>query len=262
MTQDLRIALVQMAIADGAPAANLARATQLIRGADQADLYLLPELFTTGYAHDQWPTSADRDTPVIAAALQRLATERAAVIAGSMIARAPNGLVNRFWLFRPGNVEPVVYDKGHLFAPMAEDRHLVAGERRVRTPIAGWCAALSLCFDLRFPEMYRMDAVQGADLFLVAAEWPAERAPALRALAVARAIENQAYLALVNRVGTAATDGTAFGGGSALIGPDGSVLADATDTERVVIAVARHANAVEARQRLAVLPLRRAGLDF
>lgn len=261
MSDGLRIALVQMAVADGQPTRNLERAVAAIESAPGADLYLLPELWTTGYDHAGWPEAA-RQTPAIHTALQRLSASRRAVIGGSLIDRAGDALVNRFWLCYPDGRSPVTYDKGHLFAPMREDQHLIAGDRRVSAPLNGWTANLSLCFDLRFPEMYRLAAVGGADLFLVASEWPAERATALRTLATARALENQAFLALVNRIGKAGTDGTAFGGGSMLVAPDGTIVADAgTSDERVVIGVADRTLVAKARSTLQVLPLRRAGLD-
>lgn len=262
MSDQLRIALVQMAVTDGAADENWRRAATMIRHAPPADVYLVPELFTTGYAHDRWATSAAQDTPRIVAALGDLARERSATIGASLISATPAGLTNRFWLLGPNGGAPVTYDKAHLFAPMREDRHLVPGDRRVRTNVGRWYASLSICFDLRFPEMYRLDAVAGADLFLVVAEWPAERAATMRALAIARAIENQAYLALVNRVGRAATDGTEFGGGSLLVAPDGTLVADGGGSEGVVVGVAERGAPARARQGLPVLPLRRQGLDF
>ena len=261
MSDTLRIALVQMAVTDGQPTRNLERAVAAIEAAPAADLYLLPELWTTGYQHAGWPDAA-RQTPAVHAAMQRLSTARRAAIGGSFIDRADSGLVNRFWLCYPDGRAPVTYDKGHLFAPMREDQHLVPGDRRVSAALNGWTANLSLCFDLRFPEMYRLAAIGGADLFLVASEWPAERATALRTLAQARAIENQAYLALVNRIGRADTDGTLFGGGSMLVAPDGTIVADAgTTAEGVVIGAADPARVTAARRSLAVLSLRRPGVD-
>ena len=261
MSHTLRIALVQMAVSDGEPDRNLERARAAIQAAPAAELYLLPELWTTGYHHAGWPEAALR-TPAVLDEIQRLSVSTRATIGGSMIDRSAAGLVNRFWLCFPDGRPPVSYDKAHLFAPMGEDRHLVAGDRRVSAAMDGWTASLSLCFDLRFPEMYRLAAVGGANLFLVASEWPAERATALRTLAMARAIENQAYLALVNRIGRADTDGTVFGGGSMLVAPDGSIVADAgTAGENVVIGVADHTRVTQARTALAVLPLRRPGLD-
>ena len=258
----LRVALVQLAIRDGEPEANLEHATASIRSADSADLYVLPELWTTGYAHDTWARVADRETPAIVESLAGLAAERGAYIAGSMISRDERGaLVNRLWLVPPTGAAPIHYDKGHLFAPMGEDRYLSPGDRRVVAPICGWRAGLSICFDLRFPEMYRADALDRAELFLVVSEWPAVRAEAQRVLARARAIENQTFVVLCNRVGTA-TDGTRFDGGSIVVAPDGTVMADAGGDEGVVHATL-DAEAIRAvRRQMPLLELRREGLDW
>jgi omega-amidase len=256
----MRLAVVQMTVSDGGPPVNLERAQRLIRGAPGASLYLLPELWTTGYDHASWAASAMAETPRVVAAMSQLAAEIGAWIGGSMISAGDGGLANRFWLLGPAG-ECVVYDKAHLFPPLDEPRRLVAGKERVRTSIAGWTAALSLCYDLRFPEMYRHDATAGAELFLVAAEWPSARAPALRILAQARALENHAYLALANRVGVAA-DGLDFGGGSAIIDPSGTVIADAgPGIDRVIVADLCPEIVALARQALPILSSRVAAVD-
>ncbi len=261
----LRVALVQLAVRDGAPAENAARAAALVRAAPAADLYLLPELFTTGYAHGSWPAAARDDTPAAAVALQALADERGAWVGGSMIAGAAGGgLANRFHLAVP-NGAPVLYDKAHLFPPMGEPGRLAAGASRVRTRVgrgaAAADAALSICFDLRFPEQYRLDALGGAELFACVAEWPHPRGETLRLLARARAAENQAWLALCNRAGPAA-DGTVFCGGSCVVAPDGTVVADAGEAEdAVVVAEIDVGEARRARAAFPVLPLRVAGVD-
>lgn len=260
MSDALRVALIQLELADGDPDRNLARATALIRGAAPADLYLLPELWSTGYAHAMWARSAECDTPRVIAALARLATERQGAIAGSLISHnAAGALVNRLWLTGPDG--PIAtYDKGHLFPPMREPELLAAGSERGQAALGGWPAALSICFDLRFPEQYRLDALDGAELFVVASEWPAERAETLRTLARARAIENQAYLALCNRTGVAA-DGTRFAGGSCIVAPDGSVVADLGEGEAVAI-VQLDRSRVAAARSAPLLALRRRGLDY
>src|SRR5690606_41343263 len=148
------------------------------------------------------------------------------------------------------------YDKGHLFAPMGEARHLSPGSRRVVAPLAGWRAGLSICFDLRFPEMYRADALDGAELFLVVSAWPAVRAEAQRVLARARAIENQAFVVLCNRVGTAA-DGTRFDGGSVVVAPDGKIVADAGDAEGVTHATLDAEMIRAVRRQMPLLEIRR-----
>jgi omega-amidase len=258
----MRIAAVQMRIADGEPCANLRRARELLDGAGHAELFVLPELWTTGYAHDTWSRVARDETPEICEALRALAAERGAFLAGSMITLLPGGgLGNRMWVFAPDGAEPVFYDKGHLFAPMREPEHLTAGTRRVRSRVGDLVAAYSLCFDLRFPEMYRKDALEGAELFVVASEWPHPREEVLRTLARARAIENQAYLVLANRLGTAA-DGTSFRGGSMIVGPDGRILADAGETEGVVSAEADPGALRALRAQFPVLELRAGGLDW
>jgi len=258
----LSLSLVQLEIADGDPASNLDRALARLRAAPRCRLYLLPELWTTGYAHDSWAEAADRATPTALDRLGSLSRELGAWIGGSMVSRNSAGrLVNRFWLCGPGQGDPVAYDKAHLFPPMAEDRYLAPGQDRVRAAIGPFTAALSVCFDLRFPEQYRLDAVAGADLFLVVAEWPAARAETMRLLARARAAENQAWLVLCNRVG-AGSDGTHFEGGSLVITPTGHVVAEAGMGEETLTASIEAGAVRAARSAIEVLGARRPGVDF
>lgn len=224
----MRIGLVQLAVTDGNVTANVERATTFIRevAKQRPDVILLPELWTTGYAHDAWPEAADRETASAAAALAELATELDVTIGGSMITRRDDGtLANRFTLTVPGKATPVAYDKSHRFGPMRESELLGGGSARVHTTIDSVPAALSICYDLRFPSMYRASAHDGARLFLVVSAWPRPREVPLRTLAMARAIENQSFLALCNRTGTGA-DGTEFCGGSCVVSPIGDILLD------------------------------------
>lgn len=256
-----RVALVQMSITEGSPDRNVARAQSLLADAPAADVYLLPELWSSGYAHARWPSIADTSTPELVEWMRGVAASRNAFIGGSLISRRSDGaLVNRFWLLGADGTQ-VCYDKGHLFAPLGEDTHLAAGANRVRTPIDTWTAALSICFDLRFPEQYRLDAVDGADLFLVASEWPEPRCGVFTALVRARAIENQAVLAVCNRVGPGDPD-LRYCGGSAVVAPDGTMLADAGQDECVAVAEVDQATVTRARMALPVLPLRARGLDW
>lgn len=258
---DFRISLVQMEITDGEPARNLDVAERLIGAHPGADLYLLPELWTSGYAHRRWPAIADQHTPGTLDALTRIAHTHHTLVGGTLVSLNGDGrLVNRFWLV--GGQGPLArYDKAHLFQPMDEPRYLVPGAARQRIRIGAWTAALSICYDLRFPEMYRQDAVDGADLFLVPAEWPVERADAMRALAVARAIENQAYLALTNRVGVAA-DGTRFAGGSLIVGPDGETVVAAGVQAGVVTGMLDFSRIAGVRGPVAHHAGRRPGVDY
>ena len=259
----LRVAALQIQIADGEPERNLgsALAAAEVALASEARLLLLPELWTTGYAHDRWARTADELTPGIIEKLGRFCARHGIHLGGSMIDRnADGGLVNRFRMIGPSGETVASYDKSHLFPPMQEDRFLTAGRARGRFDLTGWSASPSICYDLRFPEMYRHDAVAGADLFLVPSEWPLERAAIMRGLAWARAVENQAFLVLCNRTGTAA-DGTAFAGGSMIVAPDGTVLAEADSEPQVLVALLDPA-ILTLRHRLPVLTGRVNGVDF
>ena len=259
----LRVALVQMAVKDGDADANLDAALRYLADCKGADVVLLPELWTTGYAHDRWSASADRATPRAGKRVSEAARDLGAWVAGSMITRRDDGgLSNRLVLYAPDGSTRVHYDKGHLFPPLKEDVLLVAGAERAAADIHGWPAAFSICYDLRFPEMYRRDALDGAKLFLVCSAWPAARYEVMRTLAAARAIENQAFLALCNRVG-GSDDGTVFGGGSAIFAPDGSVVADAGPASPGIAFGTIHEDAViSARAGLPCFAARARGLDW
>ncbi len=258
----MRAAVVQMAVRDGDPEANRRRAEELLAAGPEAELVLLPELWSTGYAHGTWAASAKEDTPRLCAWMAGQAHTRQATVAGSLVSLDAQGeLVNRLWLFPPDGGAPAFYDKGHLFRPLAEHEHLRAGARRIQVPVGRFKAAPSICFDLRFPEQYRRDAVEGADLFLVSAEWPHPRSEPLRLLARARAVENQAYLLLANRTGPA-PDGTVFCGGSMIVSPEGEVLAEAGEAEGVISALLSPERVHALRERFPVLPFRAAGLDY
>lgn len=256
-----RLAVVQMTVQEGRPDANVDKAERLLGHAPPADVYLLPELWTSGYSHARWPEIADRSTPAVLEWMAAKAGSRNAWVGGSLITRRSDGaLVNRFSLVSPAGAT-VFYDKGHLFAPLGEDTRLGAGKTRVRAPVEGWTAAMSICFDLRFPEQYRLDAVDGADLFLVVSEWPEPRCALFNCLVRARAIENQAVLAVSNRLGPA-EGGLTYCGGSAVIAPDGTVLASAGQEECVAVAEVETSLVRDLRAALPVLPLRAEGLDW
>jgi predicted amidohydrolase len=250
-----------MSVVDGDVDANIGRVQNLLAATPPADLILLPELWSTGYGHAVWNRAAAESTPDVISYIREVAVQRRATVGGSLLSRNENGkLVNRFWLIGPSG-EMAWYDKGHLFAPLKEPEYLESGNQRKQTHLTSWCAALSICFDLRFPEQYRRDALDGAELFLVVAAWPHPRSPALRTLASARAIENQAVLALCNRVG-AGTPNLSYCGESMVVLPGGEVIADAGNEECVVVAEIDPACVENARTKMPVLKLRSKELDW
>ncbi len=264
----MRIALVQMAVMDGNVQVNMSRAEAFIREAatgELPDIVLLPELWTTGYAHAVWSEAADRETPLVMEQLSALARELKVAIGGSMVTRREDGkLVNRFTIVGTDGTVTASYDKSHLFTPMRENEFLAAGTQRVHATVGAEkpiAAAMSICYDLRFPGMYRASRYDGIELFLVASAWPEPRCTALRTLAMARGVENQAFLALCNRVGPA-EDGTQFCGGSMIVSPTGDLLLDLGKTEGVGVATIRLREAAAARAMLRVIDDEVDALDF
>ncbi len=255
----ISVALVQIVIEDGDWRANLAHAIRTIEASDPADLYVLPELWTSGYDYSSWASIAAEGTPLVLDALRHLAREKRAAIAGSMISSVTNGrLANRLWFVTADSTD--MYDKIHLFPEMKEDSLLAGGVSRASFQLANVKLAASICFDLRFPAMYRRDAIEGAQVFLVCAEWPAARADALMALCRSRAIENQCYLILCNRTGIAA-DGTAFDGQSVVVSPWGELLAECGSAEGIGYVAIDPAVVDTFRSKFPVLNREVAGID-
>ena len=233
----MRLTLIQMEVVDGEPEQNIAHACELIRSAPGAALYLLPELWTIGYARDSWSRYLRDHHEKTLQQIHQLSDELNATIGGSFIAPTENGAIaNRFIVIAPGRKQALYqYDKVHLFGPLGEHESLQSGQRRVHGPLGEWHVGLSICYDLRFPESYRRNALEGTNLFLIPAQWPQERCHQMVTLAQARAIEDQAYVALCNRIGSSPA-GIDFGGHSGIWAPDGAQLADGMTHESIISA--------------------------
>jgi predicted amidohydrolase len=243
----LRIALAQVDVAWHDRPGNLARAEALVaRAASRgARLLVLPEMFAVGFTMDA--AQADpHDGPTAAWAREVAARHDVALILGVPEVPAPGAEgdtpsatpppdrarpLNVAMLVRPdGGTER--YAKTHLFSFSAENAHYRSGDRIVTWNIDGVRVTPLICYDLRFPEPFRL-AADDTDLFVVIASWPERRAAHWRLLLRARAVENQAWVAGVNRVGTG--DGLAYRGDSALIDPWGEVHAEAAEQEALLV---------------------------
>ncbi|HBT15106.1 MAG TPA: amidohydrolase, partial [Erwinia persicina] len=193
--------------------ANLAFFNDLLDDIQGRDLIILPEMFTTGFAME----AATRSLPEVEviAWLQEKARAANAMVAGSAAIQVEHGAVNRFFLVEPeGKVH--FYDKRHLFRMAGEHEHYLAGERREVIEWRGWRILPQVCYDLRFPVFSRNQ--NDYDLALYVANWPAPRALHWQTLLQARAIENQAYIAGCNRVGSDG-NGHQYSGNSRIISP-------------------------------------------
>jgi omega-amidase len=230
----LRVTLVQRPLAWEDPAANLAAfdaALDPLAGA--TDLVVLPEMFTTGFSMDTAGHCEDESGPGVQW-LQHSARRLDAAVVGSVMTRAGGRSVNRAWFALPDG-RLFHYDKRHLFRMGREHEHFDPGSSRLVVEFRGWRIAPLVCYDLRFPVWSRRSPDFDYDLLLYVANWPARRSFAWQSLLVARAIENQAYVAGVNRTGTDGL-GVAYAGHSAVHDFLGATLAGAAEVATSVTA--------------------------
>jgi len=230
----LRVSLVQQPLLWHEPEGNRARFAALLAPlSGRTDLVVLPETFTTGYSMDVERLGEDAGGPS-EAWLRALAAQLDAAVTGSVIIRDRGHYYNRLlWAEPSGQVRH--YDKRHLFRMAREHEHFTPGRGAWSVPWRGLRVCALVCYDLRFPVFSRRRAELDYDLLLYVSNWPAPRADAWRHLLPARAIENQAYVAGVNRVGPDG-QGVAYAGGSALIDFLGRPLLQAGDTPCVLTA--------------------------
>jgi predicted amidohydrolase len=240
------VAGLQMDVAWEDPPANFERAARLAERAvgAGAELLVLPEMFATGFS-----MAADRTSAWAGetrAALAALASRHGVWVLGGYADPGETRPRNACSLFRPDGGEALCYHKLHPFTLAGEDLHYDAGEQVFTVPVAGLAVTPLICYDLRFPEPFRA-AAEATDLFVVIASWPAPRREAWRTLLAARAIENQAFVLGVNRVGEG--DGLSYRGDSMLVDPFGRVLASAAEQEAVLVGEVDAAAVSEARER-------------
>ncbi len=201
MSASLRVTLLQTDLAWEDPEANRRALAGELRGLSGAtDLVVLPEMFTTGFSMQPERMAEEAGGPTTAW-LQQLASELEAAVVGSVMTRDGAHHYNRLlWATPQGTVRH--YDKRHLFRMGGEDRHYAQGEDLLVVEWRGFRIAPLICYDLRFPVWSRRREGYDYDLLVYVANWPAVRRRAWTTLLAARAIENQCYVAGVNRCGS------------------------------------------------------------
>jgi omega-amidase len=253
----LTIALAQLDVRTGQPETNLARAREFAAQTREAgaDLLLLPELWLHGYDLEQAMAWAAPLGEGGFAQMAALANEFSLHLAGTLLERHEGGISNTAVLYAPDGVLLGTYRKIHLFHLLQEHRYLVPGDHATLCPTPWGPTGLSICYDLRFPELFRAMALAGAALFLVPAQWPAPRLEAWLTLACARAVENELFVAACNRVGTEGE--VVFPGRSLVVDPLGQVLAEGGDQEQLLIAQSDLREVRKARRYLPIYKDRR-----
>lgn len=227
--RDLRLTLVQSELFWEDKAANLRHIEDLL--AEQqlhTDLILLPEMFTTGFTMNIGSTGSSIEGLEVAW-MQSIAKKYSCSVAGSLHIEEEKKHYNRLLVV---NEEGILaqYDKRHLFGMAGEHKAYEKGTEPLICLINEWRVNFQICYDLRFPVWSRNN--NNYDLLVYVANWPARRAYAWRQLLIARAIENQSFVAAVNRVGT---DGNqlSYQGDSCVINPMGEAIWQLADVEAV-----------------------------
>jgi len=258
----LKVYLVQFDSAKGHKSENLARAKKIILDTKPTagSLVLLPEMFATGYvptdlgdAAEDFSTNAAGET---ARTLSEIADETNCTIMGAGITRANRGFYNHVSIYKPNEAQEFCgYNKMNLFFPEKESfnagkeinlfklKEIPDHPRQARTGVGNdnkaesvsWTIASFICYDLRFPEIFREATKKGANLITIQAAWPAKRRSHWETLLRARAIENQVYIAAVNAVSESPDQKLPLAGTSLIISPNGDILAEASHQNEEVI---------------------------
>lgn len=233
----ITISLAQMDIVTGQVGKNLASAEAMVAEAARrgSELVLLPELWSTGYDLENAAKHAAPLDGGIFAETAALAARHNIHVAGSCLAIiGPSAFGNTLVCFGPTGNRLGVYSKAHLYRLMDEDKFLTAGEQTTMIELPWGTAGLAICYDLRFPEIFRKYALGGATLVILPAEWPRPRLTHWRTLLRARAIENQMFVIACNRVGQTPSDD--FPGHSAVIDPWGEAIVEGGRDEELLTA--------------------------
>ena len=215
----MKVSIIQHDIVWGNPAENRLRLKQQIEAQAGADLYVLTEMWSTGFAINPEGV-AERDEASLQW-MKDMAVQQQAAIAGSLAIEQDGSFHNRLFFVKPdGEVE--YYDKRHLFSYGGEDKYYSPGTERVVVQWKGVRFLLTVCYDLRFPVWMRWS--DDYDAILCVANWPTVRIDSWQTLLRARAIENQCYVVGVNRVGK--DPNCDYCGCSAIINPYGQTIAE------------------------------------
>jgi omega-amidase len=233
----IRISLLQMNIIPGEPKANRERAVYLINqaAAQETDIVVLPEMWTTAYQLENIAEICDREgKPTLDIISKKAKEKNINIVAGSFASLEEGKVYNTAYAFdRKGN-NISKYQKIHLFKLMEEHKYINAGDKHCVFEMDGVKCGIIICYDLRFPELTRKLALEDIKILFVPAQWPAARLDHWTTLLKARAIENQIFVAAVNRAGEHPSDD--FIGGSMLISPWGEIIAQGDYKEQIISA--------------------------
>lgn len=234
----MKVTCIQLAYPGGeTKTQRVDRVVNLVAGAAaDADLVVLPELWPTGYfAFDRYDEEAETlDGPTMTAMCDAAREHDIHLHAGSFVERHDDGLANCTVLIGPDGAIRLTYRKIHLFGYGSKEAELLTPGTTAdvaETRFGG--VGTTTCYDLRFPELYRVLVARGAEILIIPAAWPAPRIEHWRLLMRARALENQAFVIACNGVGD--QHGTTLGGHSVIVDPWGEVVVEAGPDEQELL---------------------------
>jgi len=234
----VKISVAQISCSLGDPQANLSKVGDFCRRANEAgaELIVFPEMTDTGYSMSVIQEHADDWNRGFVPGLREIANRLSMAIVSGVSEREGSSIYNSQVLIDAMGDIVAKYRKAHLYAvaPVEEQTCFVPGDTFASFALGDLRFGFSICYDLRFPEMYRKLATeQNVGAFLISSAWPFPRDEHFRVLAQARAIENQSYVVASNRVGK--DDDLWFCGSSAIIDPRGVIIAAASaDREELI----------------------------
>jgi omega-amidase len=261
----MKVAVAQISCSLGDPESNLLKVCDFTRRAKDeagAELIVFPEMTDTGYSMRVIREHANDWNRGFLPRLQEVARKFSVAIVAGVSERDGSSIYNSQVLIDSHGNIPAKYRKTHLYAvaPVEEQTCFAPGNSFASFELGGLHFGFSICYDLRFPEMYRKLVTEhDVDAFVISSAWPFPRDEHFRVLAIARAIENQSYVVASNRVGK--DDDLWFCGSSAIIDPRGVVIAAASaDREELIHADLSQELVLSVRSRVESLAHRREDL--
>jgi predicted amidohydrolase len=216
---------------------------------EKTEIIILPEMFSTGFSMNAKMLAEKMDGETVAW-MKKMASEKKIILTGSVIIEEDGKYFNRLiWMLPNGDFG--VYDKRHLFAFGDEHNHYSVGNKKLVASVKGWKINLQICYDLRFPVWSRQtpgELENKYDLLINVANWPGKRSIAWKTLLRARAIENQCFVAGVNRVGE---DGNkiSYHGDSSIIDPLGEIIYQKNKDEDIFTCTLQKEKVIETRDK-------------
>lgn len=228
----MKIGLVQYSQIWEDPEKNIEKLNSLLQKDKRTeDLLIFPEMTLTGFTMQSEKFAEEIDGIGTRYFMDLAAKLRKHILAG-IIERDGDKVYNSLVHFDNKGLITARYRKIHLFSLAEEEKNYTPGKEKIITKIGETRTGLSICYDLRFPELYRYYAKQGTDFIVDIASWPVKRIEHWKALLKARAIENQCYVAGVNRVGEDAYH--QYNGSSIVYNPMGEIIAFSENNEKII----------------------------